>query len=230
MKQLLFPLVAALPLAYPATAAAQLVWIDSAWSVTPTLGGVSPPHGSGSVSFSNPAADSFTGSVSAYAANPPGGGGTSVYAGLQVSRSFRVNTPELVTLRVPIAGTLSAGPVRGGTDALFNVRFAIEPVPIFISRNYHAMSAGPPVQISETATASGTFPAGTYTIRGDFALQASSSSGGPSARGDVTVGVSLLPTPLPIPEPSGLSLAGCGVAGSLGAMWLRGWRRGRRTC
>jgi hypothetical protein len=53
-------------------------------------------------------------------------------------------------------------------------------------------------------------------------LNAFAFSGGPSASGNVTVGVSLSPTPATIPEPTGLALAGGGVAGWLGTTWLWG--------
>jgi hypothetical protein len=229
MRHLVLALVVAMPIGCPAIASADLIWADPAWSVTPTVSGQFPPYATGSAGYSDPAGDGLTGFLSAFAENPPGPGGPSVVARLEISRSFLVvgvfPHTDSVALLLSISGALSVGPVGGATDANLTVQFEVlgrDDISIF--RTYDAS-----VLISETATDLGSFEAGgTYTVRGNVELRAFAFSGGPSASGDVRVGVSLSPTPRAVPEPGGATLLASGVVGWLGFGWRRrrNWRRG----
>lgn len=194
MRRLLLALAVAVPLGYPAPASAQWVWLDPAWSVTPSVTYFGPPppptYGTGSATFGNPAADNFTGFLSASATNPPGPEGVSVTARLVASRSFRVDTAEVLTLSAPTAGTMRAGDYPGGTDVYLSGTFRIEgsPVSLSVTRLVHSPSSE---SFSMTPTGSAVLPPGAYTVRADVALNASSSSGGPFASGNVTTGVGL---------------------------------------
>lgn len=217
MRRLLLLLVVALPLGCPAITSAGLVWEDKAWTVTSSID--KEGYSRASVVTGDPSADELTGFLSAFNDHDGSSGPVGASSYLEVSRSFQVvNKQELVTLELPISGTLSGFSYLwfGSFAATLEVDFEIDGPsstalgPVFDCWNINQYEDYQ--SFSVTLAAEGVLePGEVYTIQGSFELLAYTISGPTQVRGDITVGVNLTPTPAPEPTSLQLLVLGSGI-------------------